>query len=328
MIESKTRRRTARSLWALAAFLIFPGLAAAQSYKIDYIHTDHVGSPVAVTSSSASVTWTVAYSAYGKEYLGSGTPDHDPIGFAGSHSDRASGLSYMQARYFDPDIGRFLSIDPVDFQIDNVHSFNRYAYASNNPYRYVDPDGESILDIGMFAKDVGNLLVTEIVYVAAVIRGDDVVAAMAIEDMRAQRVDAAVSTIGLVNPVPGTSAAYRTTRMANQVDNAADIGRNVPVPSGAVDDIPVIGRQVDTNVAKDWPGHRILADPNWTLAKNDEWIQQIITRRERVYVGSPQNRSNVWDSVNNRETVFGRELRQLQEAGYTWDGDYLIPPVR
>ncbi|WP_440055935.1 RHS repeat-associated core domain-containing protein [Pseudoalteromonas sp. T1lg65] len=46
----------------------------------------------------------------------------------------------MQARYYDPVIGRFYSNDPLGFR--DVHSFNRYAYANNNPYKYVDPDGK------------------------------------------------------------------------------------------------------------------------------------------------------------------------------------------
>jgi len=46
----------------------------------------------------------------------------------------------MQARYYDPVIGRFYGNDPVGF--NNVHNFNRYAYANNNPYTFVDPDGK------------------------------------------------------------------------------------------------------------------------------------------------------------------------------------------
>jgi RHS repeat-associated protein len=57
-------------------------------------------------------------------------------------ADAASGLMYMQQRYYDPVIGRFLSTDP-----DPVNglgtNFNRYAYVGNNPYRYVDPDGRN-----------------------------------------------------------------------------------------------------------------------------------------------------------------------------------------
>ena len=51
----------------------------------------------------------------------------------------------MQARYYDPVIGRFYSNDPVGavsfINQGNVQGFNRYAYANNNPYKYTDPDG-------------------------------------------------------------------------------------------------------------------------------------------------------------------------------------------
>ena len=52
----------------------------------------------------------------------------------------------MQARYYDPVIGRFYSNDPIGtlghFSQGNVQGFNRYAYANNNPYKYTDPDGK------------------------------------------------------------------------------------------------------------------------------------------------------------------------------------------
>ncbi len=49
----------------------------------------------------------------------------------------------MQQRYYDPVIGRFYSNDPVGFSSSNPMMFNRYAYANNNPYKYVDPDGQA-----------------------------------------------------------------------------------------------------------------------------------------------------------------------------------------
>jgi uncharacterized protein RhaS with RHS repeats len=49
----------------------------------------------------------------------------------------------MQARYYDPVIGRFYSNDPVGYTSQNpVMSFNRYLYVNNNPYKYTDPNGE------------------------------------------------------------------------------------------------------------------------------------------------------------------------------------------
>lgn len=61
----------------------------------------------------------------------------------------------MQQRYYDPVIGRFYSNDPVGFTTSNPMMFNRYAYANNNPYKYVNPDGQ----LGMLSTAfVGGLI--------------------------------------------------------------------------------------------------------------------------------------------------------------------------
>jgi uncharacterized protein RhaS with RHS repeats len=49
----------------------------------------------------------------------------------------------MQQRYYDPQIGRFLSVDPVETNTSNGFNFNRYWYANNNPYKFTDPDGRA-----------------------------------------------------------------------------------------------------------------------------------------------------------------------------------------
>ncbi len=64
----------------------------------------------------------------------------------------------MQARYYDPVIGRFYSNDPLGFR--DVHSFNRYAYANNNPYKYTDPSGaiaESVWDAASLSVGLTSL---------------------------------------------------------------------------------------------------------------------------------------------------------------------------
>ena len=71
--------------------------------------------------------------------------EKDDVGYTGHKFDSDLGLSYMQARYYDPVIGRFYSNDPLGFR--DVHSFNRYGYANNNPFKYVDPDGKDSFDI-------------------------------------------------------------------------------------------------------------------------------------------------------------------------------------
>ena len=60
-------------------------------------------------------------------------------------------LDYMHARYYDPNKGRFLSVDPVLPISQAMHSlqrWNRYAYVSNNPLKNVDPDGREQVTFG------------------------------------------------------------------------------------------------------------------------------------------------------------------------------------
>ncbi|MFA1261952.1 RHS repeat-associated core domain-containing protein [Xanthomonas axonopodis pv. fascicularis] len=105
---------------------------------MEYIHTDALGSPVAVTNASGQVVERTFYEPYGAQV--DGTPDDGP-GFTGHVEDAATGLIYMQQRYYDPMIGRFLSVDPVGVDSGTSANFSRYWYANNNPYKFFDPDG-------------------------------------------------------------------------------------------------------------------------------------------------------------------------------------------
>ncbi|MFV0543016.1 MAG: RHS repeat-associated core domain-containing protein [Marinicella pacifica] len=111
------------------------------SYKVTYFHTDIMGSIAAATDENGEVLWRQAYDAYGGK-LNAPTTDNTQW-FTGKEHDDTFNISYFGSRYYDPVIGRFLSIDPQGFKEDFAqHTFNRYAYAANNPYRYKDPDGE------------------------------------------------------------------------------------------------------------------------------------------------------------------------------------------
>jgi RHS repeat-associated protein len=123
---------------------------------VTYIHTDGLGSPVARTDASRQVISRTRYEAYG--YVAAGAPP--AIGFTGHVNDADTGLTYMQQRYYDPIAGRFLSIDPVSTDANTGTSFNRYKYAANNPYKYIDPDGRAIetpWDAANVAMDIVSL---------------------------------------------------------------------------------------------------------------------------------------------------------------------------
>ena len=106
-----------------------------------YMHPDHLGSPQAGSDENGDIAFNEYYTPFGEAMVGHAANDNQS-GFTGHIKDADTGLNYMQARYYDPNAGRFLSIDPVTFlQSGNPANFNRYSYAFNDPVNIIDPDG-------------------------------------------------------------------------------------------------------------------------------------------------------------------------------------------
>lgn len=125
----------------LAALLAVLSPAHAAE-KTTYFHFDALGSPVAATDQAGNVVWKEEYRPYGARIKQEPAAASNTRWYTGHPQDDDTGLTYMGARYYDPIVGRFMATDPKGFTADNIHSFNRYAYANNNPYKFVDPDGE------------------------------------------------------------------------------------------------------------------------------------------------------------------------------------------
>jgi len=131
-------------------------------------HHDALGNTIVTTGANGEVLWFEQTEPYGKTLgkrngRGSGLavdPFHEEEGrsrpgYTGHVRDGATGLTYMQARHYSSELGRFLSNDPIGVNFSNLQSFNRYAYANNNPYRYVDPDGRWVEDVFIGVPSVG-----------------------------------------------------------------------------------------------------------------------------------------------------------------------------
>jgi RHS repeat-associated protein len=97
---------------------------------------------VALTDATGKLISRTRYEPYGATAAGA-TPG---IGFTGHMNAPELGLVYMQQRYYDPVAGRFLSIDPVTTDANTGSSFNRYTYANNSPYKFIDPDGRDAVE--------------------------------------------------------------------------------------------------------------------------------------------------------------------------------------
>lgn len=130
--------KTLSRLLMLGTVLASGGAQALTQETIKYIHTDALGSIVAVTDANGRVIERREYEPYGAQLV----PDlQDGPGYTGHVQDAETGLVYMQQRYYDARIGYFLSVDPVAAYGSPPTQFNRYRYADDNPYRFTDPDG-------------------------------------------------------------------------------------------------------------------------------------------------------------------------------------------
>lgn len=126
-----------------AIFLLCASSLTLAAERITYYHTDALGSPVAATNEQGNIVWQESYEPYGERIKKQPSSTTNSRWYTGHPLDAETGLNYAGARYYDPVIGRFMGVDPKNFDEDDPTSFNRYSYVGNNPYRYTDPDGRA-----------------------------------------------------------------------------------------------------------------------------------------------------------------------------------------
>jgi RHS repeat-associated protein len=185
--------------WFTAAAVAAGVAAPAAASTITYYHNDLAGSPVVATNSSAQVIWRESYRPYGERLTKSASAKGNDVWFTSRRED-ATGLVYMGARYYDPVTGRFVSIDPKQFDEANVQSFNRYAYANDNPLRFLDRDGRAPtpVDAAFVLYDVAKL-------------GYEWSTG---GNVRGAAVDLGISAGAVLIPLPGAALAIKAERAA------------------------------------------------------------------------------------------------------------------
>jgi RHS repeat-associated protein len=101
-----------------------------------FYHTDHLGSTVLVTDEAGKQVWSAEYTPFGKVASHEGELEH-AAKFTGKDLDEDTGLYYFNARWYDQEVGRFVSEDPGD----DPNNPNLYTYCANNPLINTDPSG-------------------------------------------------------------------------------------------------------------------------------------------------------------------------------------------
>jgi RHS repeat-associated protein len=115
-------------------------IAMRQGDVVYFIHGDHLGSTSLTTDQSGAPVAETRYLPYGEERWMSGGAVSDYT-FTGQRAESYIKLVEMGARWYDPQMGRWISPDSIIPNPANPQSLNRYTYSYNNPVRYYDSDG-------------------------------------------------------------------------------------------------------------------------------------------------------------------------------------------
>jgi RHS repeat-associated protein len=124
-----------------------------------FYHKDHLGSTRVVTDASGNTVATYKFAPYGS--VDSHTGADMKYGFTGKEGTADTGLIYFGARFYDPEVGRFTTMDPA------MDGLNYYTYANNNPIKNIDPNGLWVQnDMGNWVAQRGDTLwgLAQVVY--------------------------------------------------------------------------------------------------------------------------------------------------------------------
>ncbi|MCX6033147.1 MAG: right-handed parallel beta-helix repeat-containing protein [Chloroflexi bacterium] len=213
---------------------------------------DRLGSIVALTNGAGGLVVSYRYDPWGNVLATGGSNPNlaNPFRFTGREWDAESGLYYYRARYYDPQVGRFISRDPQRGRLRQPLTLNPYLYARNDPTNLTDPTGEFVAVLvagGVFAIFIGGA-----VYIMAGMGGRarqevDGVRVINIQSPEGQQfievTEAVVRTGGVAQQgVPGPSGVgsvgQQGTSLATQGERSAmaagSVGVQAAVPSPAL----------------------------------------------------------------------------------------------
>lgn len=150
-------------------------LAQVASEGLQYLHRDGMGSVTALSGAAGESLGRINYSVFGS--VESATGAKSRYGFTGRELDD-TGLSYYRARYYQPEVGRFVSRDSFGGRPTTPASSNRFIYVMNNPTRYTDPSGHEAMVLS--APDVLGLQAATAALVSAIGAGLAALGAIAV----------------------------------------------------------------------------------------------------------------------------------------------------
>jgi len=136
-------------------------ILATQRYGSDHTdyllyHKDIQGSTTSLVKEDGSADATYRYTDFGETTINGDNKAENEVCYTGGIYDQSTGLYYLNARYYNPEDGGFLTEDTYRGEKDDLDSQNLYGYCSGNPVNYVDPSGHKAKSLACIYYDSGH----------------------------------------------------------------------------------------------------------------------------------------------------------------------------
>ena len=231
-------------------------LAMKYNGKVYYYVLNAQGDVVRIVDGSRNVVASYSYDPWGKLLSSSGTlANVNPLRYRGYYYDRETGFYYLQSRYYDPAIGRFINADSyASTDMVGLLSTNMFSYCENNPVMRVDPTGElfwDILDVFM-----------------AALSWDDFLESPSLVNLGW----AALDTLALLPGVPSSGYARRGVEVVSSISHANKAKCAAKAGWRVGDDISKLTRAGNV--------------PSWSTVRQRYWKNEALTNFEKY---SPEN---------------------------------------
>ena len=222
-------------------------LAMKYNNTLYYYVLNAQGDVVRIVNSSRSTVASYTYDPWGKIISSSGTlADINPLRYRGYYYDSETGFYYLQSRYYDPEIGRFINADSyASTDATGLLSTNMFAYCENNPVMRVDPTGElfwDILDVFM-----------------AALSWDDFLESLSLVNLGW----AALDTLALLPGVPSSGYARRGVEVVSSISHA-----------NKAKDVAKVGWKVGDDISKLTRAGKV---PSWSTVRQRYWKNEALT---------------------------------------------------
>jgi len=258
-------------------------IATLDATGLYYNSNDHLTSASVITDVAGLMVQKLDYLPFGSERV------NEKVGgfqtrftFTDQEKDDESGLMYYGARYYDPVIGRFTSVDPLGGNILDPQSLNDYSYVYNNPTNLMDSTGlgfETPWDVAMVIVDVGTFVSGAANTFMGELQGNETRVAKGMDTIRKATVDLAVDTAAAC--IPFVPAGFtKAVRYADEVKDVAKTADKIADGAKTVEKTAEMARTAEqaTDAAKS--AEKTVSNIRWSQVPKptvtDKKLQNII----------------------------------------------------